>query len=183
MGGEAFVAIDFETADHGRDSACAVGLVRVEKGKIVRLESRLIRPPRREFVFTYIHGIAWEDVAGAPVFAEAWDGLRDVVEGADFFAAHNAPFDRGVLGACCARAGVEPPAIPFQCTVRLARRLWGIRPTTLPDVCRFLDVPLRHHDALSDAEACARIMIAALREGSDFHSARDVRISGGRAAP
>ena len=25
-----FVAIDFETADHGPDSACAVGLVRVE---------------------------------------------------------------------------------------------------------------------------------------------------------
>jgi len=28
-----FVAIDFETADHGADSACAVGLARVEGGR------------------------------------------------------------------------------------------------------------------------------------------------------
>lgn len=164
--GPTFVAIDFETADTGRDSACAVGVVRVEKGSIVRSESRLIRPPRSEFVFTYIHGIAWEHVADAPVFGEVWPELSGLLEGADFLAAHNAPFDRSVLSACCGAARVDPPPLPFECTVRLARRLWGIRPTTLPDVCRALDIRLRHHDALSDAEACARIMIAGLREGA-----------------
>src|SRR5205085_9653487 len=46
-----FVAIDFETADHGRDSACAVALVRVERGRIVRRETRRIRPPRSRFFF------------------------------------------------------------------------------------------------------------------------------------
>ena len=35
-----FVAIDFETADAKRDSACAVGLVRVESGRVVYRESR-----------------------------------------------------------------------------------------------------------------------------------------------
>jgi DNA polymerase-3 subunit epsilon len=45
--------------------------------------------------------------------------------------------------------------------VRLARRVWGIYPTRLSDVCRRLGIPLRHHDAASDAEACARIVIAA----------------------
>lgn len=49
-----FVAIDFETADQGADSACAVGLVKVEGGRIVRSESHLIRPPRRTILFTYI---------------------------------------------------------------------------------------------------------------------------------
>ena len=67
---DCFVALDFETADHGPDSACAVGLVRVEGRKIVAKEHRLIRPPRRDFVFTYIHGLAWEDVAGEPDFGE-----------------------------------------------------------------------------------------------------------------
>lgn len=33
-------------------------------------------------------------------------------------------------------------------------------PTTLPDVCRRLGITLRHHDALSDAEACAKVVIA-----------------------
>lgn len=159
--GPSFAAIDFETADFGRDSACAVGVVRVEKGRIVRRESRLIRPPRREFVFTYIHGIAWEDVAGAAPFGEVWAEIRETLQGVEFLAAHNAPFDRSVLQACCFSARLDPPPLPFECTVRHARRRWGIRPTTLPAVCRALDIPLRHHDALSDAEACAQIMMAA----------------------
>jgi DNA polymerase-3 subunit epsilon len=47
--------------------------------------------------------------------------------------------------------------------MQMARAVWNVRPTTLPDVCRFLGIALNHHDALSDAEACARIMIAAKR--------------------
>ena len=58
-----FTAIDFETATCAPDSACAVGLVRVEAGRITRRMTRLIRPPSRAFEFTYLHGIAWRDVA------------------------------------------------------------------------------------------------------------------------
>ena len=76
-------------------------------------------------------------------------------------AAHHAPFDRSVLAACCAAAELTPPDLPFRCTVRIARAAWRLFPTRLPDVCRFLGIPLRHHDALSDAEACARIVVAA----------------------
>ena len=63
-----FLAIDFETADYGTDSACAVGLVRVESGKIVASESHLIRPPRPNLYFSYLHGITWEDVQDQPIF-------------------------------------------------------------------------------------------------------------------
>jgi DNA polymerase-3 subunit epsilon len=161
-----FVAIDFETADYGQDSACAVALVRVQDGRIVDRACRLIRPPRREFVFSYIHGITWTDVAGEPTFRDVWPHLTHLVDGAEFLAAHNAPFDRGVLRACCAAANLRPPVLGFECTVRLARAAWGIYPTKLPDVCRHLRIPLRHHDAASDAEACARIVIAARQETS-----------------
>ena len=58
-----FVAIDFETADYGRDSACALALVRVEAGVIVQRAFHYIRPPRARMVFTYLHGISWEQVA------------------------------------------------------------------------------------------------------------------------
>ncbi len=160
-----FAAIDFETADYHRDSACAVAVVRVEQGRIVARACRLIRPPRREFFFTYLHGISWDDVAGEPSFGELWPSFRRELDGVEFLAAHNASFDRGVLRACCAEAGLSPPSLPFLCTVTLARRVWDIRPTTLPDVCRHLGIDLRHHDAASDAEACARIVIAAAREG------------------
>ena len=154
-----FIAIDFETADNGRDSACAVGLVRVEDERIVRTEYRLIRPPRPDMLFTYIHGITWEEVENEPAFAEVWPGLADLFEGIEFITAHNAPFDKGVLNACCAAAGLVPPALPFVCTVKLSKKELGINPAKLSHVCHHLSIPLNHHNALSDAEACAKIMI------------------------
>ena len=158
-----FAAIDFETADYGRDSACAVALVRVEDRQIVARRFALIRPPRRHFVFTDIHGITWADVASQPSFAECWPDLCDILSGVHFLAAHNSPFDQGVLTACCARAGLAPPEQPFLCTVRLARATWKLRSANLAAVCAYLRIPLRHHDAGSDAEACARIVIEAGR--------------------
>jgi DNA polymerase III subunit epsilon len=159
--GPTFVAIDFETADYSPDSACALGLVRVENHQIVHRTYGLIKPPRRRFVFTYLHGITWEDVAHQPSFAEFWPTVAPLLEGIDFLAAHNASFDRSVLQRCCEAAGLRPPETPFQCTVRLARQTWNIYPTKLNNVCDHLGITLKHHHAASDAEACALIVIAA----------------------
>jgi DNA polymerase-3 subunit epsilon len=60
------------------------------------------------------------------------------------------------------------PAAPFTCTVKLARERWGIYPTKLPDVARHLGVELRHHEALSDAVACARIVVEAEKTVSAY---------------
>ena len=57
----------------------------------------------------------------------------------------------------------------FVCTVKAARSIWGFYPTTLADVCRQLRIPLRHHDAESDAQACARILLAARERGHEYH--------------
>jgi DNA polymerase-3 subunit epsilon len=161
-----FAAIDFETADYGRDSACAVAVVRVEGQAIVDRAHYYIRPPRQHFVFSYLHGISWNDVIDAPTFRQLWPSLQERLSGVEFVAAHNASFDCSVLRKCCDRARLSAPSLSFQCTVRLARMVWNIYPTTLPDVCRYLRIPLHHHDALSDAEACARIVIAAIDAGT-----------------
>ena len=165
-----FAAIDFETADYGRDSACAVAVVRVEGQAIVERMHYYIRPPRRDFVFSYLHGISWSDVVDAPTFRQLWPSLQKRLADVEFLAAHNARFDRSVLRTCCERARLSVPSHVFQCTVRLARTIWNIYPTTLPDVCRYLCIPLRHHNAGSDAEACARIVIAALEAGGCLSS-------------
>src|SRR5262245_8806410 len=158
-----FVAIDFETADRGSDSACAVGLSRVEGMEIVARKVMLLRPPRPYFVFTYIHGITWRDVKDSPTFADAWPELSRFLEGIDFLAAHNASFDRRVLETCCFRAGLAVPGTPFLCTLQVSRRTWRLPSNKLPDVCSHLGVSLKHHDAGSDADACAQIVIAAKR--------------------
>jgi DNA polymerase-3 subunit epsilon len=43
------LAIDFETADKGRDSACAIGLAMLEGGRIVEEHYELIRPPSPDY--------------------------------------------------------------------------------------------------------------------------------------
>ena len=156
------LALDFETADYQPDSACALGLALIDDGTIVRTHTVLIRPPRQWFQFTYIHGITWNDVKNKPTFAEQWDELEEWFAEADFFVAHNAPFDRGVLTACCQSAGVRPPVKPFLCTVRLSRSLWKLKPAALPNVCAHFGIALNHHDAGSDTLACAHIMIHAI---------------------
>jgi DNA polymerase-3 subunit epsilon len=162
-----FVAIDFETADYGRDSACAVALVRVENGEIVARMCQLLRPPRQHIHFSYLHGITWERVADEPTFAEAWPRMTPILEGATFLVAHNATFDESVLTTCCENGGIVDASLPFRCTMRLARATWNLYPTKLPDVCRFLGLALNHHDAMSDAEACAQIMLAAHRASQE----------------
>jgi len=162
------LAIDFETADNGRDSACAIGLAIVEDGRVVHRAHRLIRPPRRRILYTYIHGIAWGDVAGEPSFGEVWRDLLAGLGRVDAIAAHNAGFDRGVLLGCCTAHGLAAPDLPWLCTVKLARAVWDIRPTRLPDVCARLGIPLDHHDALSDALACAEITARAFKGGHDL---------------
>jgi DNA polymerase-3 subunit epsilon len=160
-----FLAIDFETANYSRTSACAVGFVLVRDHRIVAEKAFLIRPPQRTFNFTYIHGLTWEDVKDEPTFGELWPAMIEYNENAEFLAAHNAPFDRGVLHRCCETYGIEVPHRTFVCTVQIARAQWNIYPTKLPNVCGHLGIPLRHPDAGSDARACADIVLQAAREG------------------
>ncbi len=160
-----FVAIDFETANNAANSACAIGLVRVDHGKITASACHLIRPPTSEFRFTWVHGITWRDVEAERDFGGVWQDIAPFFDGVDFISAHNARFDRGVLMACCDTYGIAMPPPKFLCTVDLARSLWQLRPTKLPDVCRYLAIPLDHHKADSDSRACAEIVIAAMQDG------------------
>ena len=156
-----FTAIDFETANRYPNSACAIGLVRVERGRIVGRAYHLVRPPFRLFEFTPLHGIDWEAVRHESTFGELWPALSPYFDGIDFVAAHNAAFDSNVLRATCAWYGIDAPKVAFKCTVHVARACWGLRPATLRHVADHLGLKLRHHHAGSDAEACARIVLAA----------------------
>jgi DNA polymerase III subunit epsilon len=156
-----FTAIDFETANRFRDSVCAVGAVRVERGKVVERYYRLVRPWSQRFEYTALHGIAWSDVRDAPSFDRVWPEIRSLLRGVDFVVAHNASFDMAVMAASCERARVQPPsAMRVKCTLQQART-WGVRPATLPAVARHFGVQeRRRHRALDDAETCAEIALA-----------------------
>ncbi len=164
ISGNNFLAIDFETANRDRNSACAIGLVRVANNMITHFESYLIKPPTNYFEFTYLHGISSNDVKDSPTFKELWPTISHHFRGIDFVVAHNATFDQSVLERSCSHYGIALPSITYNCTMKLSRRHWNIRPTKLSDVCRHFGIPLDHHQAASDTLACAKIMLLALND-------------------
>lgn len=157
-----FVAFDFETANYQSDSACSIGLVRVENFQVTEQEYFLIRPPSKFFVFTHIHGLTWDDVQAAPDFGGLWPEMSRWFRPGDLVVAHNVRFDQRVLKACCDRYGIPLPELEYACTVQMARRQLGMSPANLPAVCANLGITLSHHNAMSDALACAKIAITAL---------------------
>lgn len=165
-----FIAIDFETANNCKDSACAIGVAVVENDVITQSFQRLIRPPTDLFEDWNFrtHGIHWQDVKNEPDFSAVWNDLRRMTTEAAYFVAHNAGFDQEVLAACCDFYGIEPPSTEFRCTIEVASSLWPLDSYALPRVCEFLSIPLVHHNAQSDAAASAKILLRAEEQGCDF---------------
>jgi DNA polymerase III subunit epsilon len=162
-----FLALDFETANHSPDSACAVGAVLGDETGLLHEYSSLICPPTPHFAFTHIHGLTWAQCAEAPAFDAAWDDVDLMLQEADVIVAHNARFDHGVMLACHRRYRMSPPELPVACTILLARRAWGMKSNRLSALTAHFKLDLNHHEALSDARACARIFQMALAEGVD----------------
>lgn len=157
-----FAAIDFETANYYPTSICAIGLVVVRGGELCDRLYRLVRPEPEYYIrkFTAIHGIRYEDTVKEPCFAHVWGEFQEKI-GDLPLVAHNKAFDQNVLRATCRMYGLEMPDVPFYCTLQQAHRVIPRREIDnyrLPTVCAYLGVAFgRHHNALDDAEGCARI--------------------------
>ncbi|MDB4992739.1 MAG: Exonuclease, partial [Myxococcaceae bacterium] len=89
--------------------------------------------------------------------------IAEMCEGVDFIAAHNAPVrsqrPRRLLrarGPADATRSVRVHGTDGTPPVRY------FYPTRLNIACERLGIPLTHHDAASDAEACAEIVLRAL---------------------
>jgi DNA polymerase III subunit epsilon len=152
-----FTAIDFETANYGRNSICQVGLVRVEAGVVVCELSLLVRPPNNFYRedFTDIHGITPEDTLNAPTFAEAWSQLEPFIVGQRLVAHNGSSFDFSVLRKTLAHYDLPEPTFEGICTYKIYRR-------NLAELCAEHGITLNHHEALSDARACATLYLRSL---------------------
>lgn len=152
-----FTAIDFETAQPKRWSICQVGIVRVEAGVVTREINLLVRPPENTYSSFNIavHGIREADTESAPSFDTIWPQIRELIEG-QTVVAHNMSFDGSCLKQALEYYGLPQPSFEKQCTYKLFNK-------RLNYCCEEFDIPLDHHDALSDARACAELYLRALR--------------------
>jgi DNA polymerase-3 subunit epsilon len=158
-----FIALDFETANYDRSSACAIGIVKVRGSTITDTMFSLIMPPTNYFLprFVDIHGIDLSMVQKAPSFRELWPKIQAFI-GKDKIAAHNYSFDKGVLETTLEYYSLKIPLNTWICSLQISRQTWpALDGHSLDIVADSLGIPLKHHDALEDAKACALICLAA----------------------
>ena len=154
-----FIAIDFETANRDPASACALGIALVENHAVTDKFYTLIKPPDDYFVFTDIHGLTRDDVKDKMTFNELWPEIQKYFKNVDFVAGHNIGFDRTILKGCCTYYNLDVPDVKYKCSWQMARSKLRLKSNALDKVSAYFGIELDHHNALSDAIACAEIMI------------------------
>jgi DNA polymerase-3 subunit epsilon len=114
-----------------------------------------------------VHGIAYDQLVGAPVWEAVANAVRNVLLRADVIVAHNADFDLPFIAGELARVGLTPPDIPSFCTMESGR--WATfdgKSPRLEELCWTLDVPYdrkKAHGALYDVV----VTLACLRRGME----------------
>ena len=154
-----FTAIDFETAQGYRWSICQVGLIRVENGIITNELDILVQPPNNYYWsrFTDIHGISASDTRHAPTFAAVWHQIEPFITNQNVIAHNGFSFDFPVLSNTLEYYGLSTPEYNKFCTYKMYK-------SNLADLCKEHKIPLNHHDALSDARACATLFLMHLKK-------------------
>lgn len=163
-----FVAIDFETANNNNNSACSLGMVMVKDKQIVDKKYFLIHPPTPVFDPNNIsiHGITYDDVKDTPRFPYVWGQILDYFK-TNTIIAHNAQFDMSVLKCCLDEYGLDCPDFNYMCSIPISTKACTDENIgrSLEDRARYFDINIdKHHNALSDAETCARIVIESIKK-------------------
>lgn len=153
-----FTAIDFETAHGKAHSICQIGLVRVENGIVHKKIDLLVQPPRNYYWknFIDIHGITPTMTAFSPSFAEVWHLIQPYISN-QHIVAHNIAFDNNCLKQTLAYYHLQVPDYKIHCTYKIYRKKLSL-------LCQEHNIELNHHDALSDANACATLFLKHLQE-------------------
>lgn len=158
-----FVAIDVETANPDLASICQVGIAGFSDGELALEWMTYIDPqdyfhPRN----VAVHGIDTPVVSGAPTFPAVADAMFDQMTGS--LVVSHMPFDRAAVHQACARHAIDVPALTWLDTAQVARRAWAecaYRGYGLANVCSMIGYDFAHHDALEDAKAAGRVLLAA----------------------
>lgn len=159
-----FIALDFEIANNDLSSACSLGMVFVEQNRIVDEKYFLIKPPglKVDKSFTKVHGLTKEDLKEAPTFDEVWAEISGFFNSDILVVAHNANFDMSVLKSSLLHYSLEIPEFDYACSIPISTRgLNGFKVGgSLKARAEHFGVTLdHHHNALSDAKACAEVVL------------------------
>jgi DNA polymerase-3 subunit epsilon len=149
-----FTAIDFETAQGKRWSICQIGLVTYEDGILKEKLSILVQPPNNYYWnnFIDIHNITPKMTSSAKTFDKVWKLIEPFIVGKNVVAHNGFGFDFQCLKQTLEYYNIAAPDYQGFCTYKLYR-------DNLASLCKKHSIKLNHHDALSDAMACAELFM------------------------
>ena len=174
-----FVAIDFETANEHRASACEIGVSVWNDGQLSSSQAVFVSPPEGidyfdPFLTEQIHGITPEMVAGSPQLDVFLDRLVTQVAGTPLVA-NNAGFDMSVIRHYCDYAGIPYPEFDYFCTAVLARKSFADDPNLvsfkLQNLISYLGIEWRQKHRAEDDAVMAGTLAQFLL---DKHGAKDL---------
>ncbi|MBU2550915.1 MAG: hypothetical protein KKB20_21065 [Proteobacteria bacterium] len=168
-----FIAIDFETANPQRVSACALGYAKVSDCKIIETKGYLIKPVGGHATFqSKIHGIKDADTFNKPEFGELFPKIENIF---NYPLVAHSLFDKQVL---CALSDHFNIGINFNYidSISIAKeKLPNLKSYKLKALVKHFGFPaFKHHDAKEDAIACANIFLKIQEQDESGHAERTV---------
>ena len=164
-----YIAFDVETPNHLNDRVSSLGVSIIDDDGCIQTKEYIVNPECYFDPFNIsLTGITPEMVENAPTFPEVWAEIEPLFT-CNTLVAHNALFDLGVLQKTLTAYDLSTPVFEYLCTLRITRRvLPELDNHKLSTICSFFGIPLNHHHAGSDSEACARILVCLENAGIYF---------------
>ena len=166
MEGINFVALDVETANYNKGSICSIGLVKFINGEIVDTFETLINPEEEFDGYNiYIHGITEDAVQNSPTYPAIAPDILSFIDGLPVVA-HYAPFDSGAIRECNEKYGIDDFYMEYFCSYYLSEAVITRISYKLKNLAKEFNIPLNHHNALSDAQASGLIITELIRQSN-----------------
>ena len=114
----------------------------------------LFQPPNNFYwnQFIGIHHITPAITQNAPTFDKIWHKIEPYIKNQNVVAHNGLCFDFPVLAQTLEYYRLEVPEYEKHCTYKIFR-------DNLASLCHNFKITLTHHDALSDAKACAELFL------------------------
>jgi DNA polymerase-3 subunit epsilon len=153
-----FIAIDFETANPQRVSACALGYAKVSNSEIIETKGYLIKPVGGHAPFqSKIHGIKAEHTFDKPEFGELFSEIKAIF---DYPLVAHSLFDKQVLNALSDHFDLGLCFEYIDSSSIAKSQLPNLKNCKLKTLVQHFGLPaFKHHDATEDAMACAKVFL------------------------
>lgn len=160
-----FLTIDFEVASRWEYSPCSVSIYKFTENSYNKIYSTLINSGDVFFdpQLVKLHGITFDMVQDAPSLSNVMQEICNIIKD-NFLFAHNATYDILKIITGCKECNINIPNFKYADSLMLAKRTWkGLINYKLDTICDFLNIDLNHHNADSDAIACGKIVLEAMK--------------------